>query len=89
MAPAIRRVCAQCVELCRRIGTLKGDCVAIDGSRLRAVNNRDRTDTRGKIASRIAHPEADVERCTQKTVRTDRRETGEARADKIAHPGRR
>lgn len=29
--PAIRRTCAQFVELCRRIGVLKGDCVAIDG----------------------------------------------------------
>ncbi len=27
----IRKVCAQFVELCRRIGTLKGGCVAIDG----------------------------------------------------------
>lgn len=29
--PGIRKVCAQFVELCRRIGTLKGGCVAIDG----------------------------------------------------------
>ncbi|MGC3939539.1 transposase, partial [Roseobacter sp. EG26] len=29
---AIRRTCAQFVELCRRMGVLKGDCVAIDGS---------------------------------------------------------
>ena len=28
---AIRKTCAQFVELCRRIGALKGDCVAIDG----------------------------------------------------------
>ena len=29
---AIRKTCAQFVELCRPIGTLKGDCVAIDGN---------------------------------------------------------
>lgn len=87
--PAIRRVCAQFVELCRRIGTLKGDCVAIDGSKFRAVNNRDRNFTKGKIASRIAHLEADVERYIQDMVRTDRQEEGEARADKVAHLGRR
>lgn len=28
---AVRKTCAQFVELCRRIGVLKGDCVAIDG----------------------------------------------------------
>ena len=87
--PAIRRVCAQFVELCRRIGTLKGDCVAIDGSKFRAVNNRDRNFTKGKIASRIAHLDADVERYIQEMVRTDRQEEGEARADKVAHLGRR
>ena len=27
--PAIRRTCAQFVELCRRIGALRGDCVAM------------------------------------------------------------
>jgi transposase len=58
----IRKVCAQFVELCRRIGTLKGDCVAIDGSKFKAVNNRDKNFTKGKIASRLAHLEADVDR---------------------------
>ena len=87
--PAIRRTCAQFVELCRRIGTLKGDCVAIDGSKFKAVNNRDRNFTKGKIASRLAHLEADVERYIQEMVRIDRQEAGEARADKLAHLARR
>lgn len=86
---AIRRTCAQFVELCRRIGTLKGDCVAIDGSKFRAVNNRDRNFTKGKIASRIAHLEADVERYIQEMVRVDRQEEGEVRAEKVAHLARR
>jgi transposase len=42
----IRKVCAQFVELCRRIGTLQGGCVAIDGSTFRAVNDRDKTFTK-------------------------------------------
>jgi hypothetical protein len=50
--PAIRKTCAQFVELCRRVGVLKGDCVAIDGSKFKAVNNRDKNFTKGKIASR-------------------------------------
>ena len=83
--PAIRKTCAQFVELCRRIGVLKGDCVAIDGSKFKAVNNRDKNFTRGKIASRIAHLEASIERYLEEMVRIDRQEDGEARAEKIAN----
>ncbi len=83
--PAIRRTCAQFVELCRRIGVLKGDCVAIDGSKFKAVNNRDRNFTKGKIASRIAHLEASIERYLEEGVRIDRQEEGEVRAEKIAN----
>jgi len=82
---AIRKTCAQFVELCRRIGVLKGDCVAIDGSKFKAVNNRDKNFTKGKIASRIAHLEASIERYLKEMVRIDRQEAGEARAEKIAN----
>ncbi|PTR15281.1 hypothetical protein C8J28_1141, partial [Cereibacter azotoformans] len=88
-AAAIRTTCAQFVELCRRIGVLKGDCVAIDGSKFKAVNNRDRNFTKGKIASRLTHLEADVARCINEMVRIDRQEEGEARAEKVAHLARR
>ncbi|MFV0410507.1 MAG: transposase, partial [Paracoccus sp. (in: a-proteobacteria)] len=77
--PAIRKTCAQFVDLCWRIGVLKGDCIAIDGSKFKAVNNRDRNFTKGKIASRLAHLEADVERYIDEMVRIDRQEEGEVR----------
>lgn len=80
---AIRRTCAEFVELCRRIGTLKGDCEAIDGSKFKAVNNRDRNFTKGKIASRIEHLEASVARYLDEMVRVDRQEQGEAREAKV------
>ena len=83
--PAVRKTCAQFVELCRRIGVLKGDCVAIDGSKFKAVNNRDKNFTKGKIASRIAHLEASIDRYLKEMVRIDRQEEGEARAEKIAN----
>lgn len=83
--PAIRRTCAEFVELCRRIGVLKGDCVAVDGSKFKAVNNRDRNFTRAKIASRLAHLEKEVGRYIEEADRADRQETGEARAEKVAH----
>ena len=87
--PAIRKTCARFVELCRRIGVLKGDCVAIDGSKFKAVNNRDKNFTKGKIASRIAHLEANVERYIDEMVRIDQQEEGEARMEKLANLHRR
>src|SRR6056297_3059690 len=83
--PAIRKTCAQFVELCRRVGVLRGDCVAIDGSKFKAVNNRDKNFTKGKIASRLAHLEADVERYITEMVRIDRHEEGAVRTEKVAH----
>ena len=32
------RTCTLFVELCRRAGVLKGDCIAVDGSKVKAVN---------------------------------------------------
>src|ERR1700723_2431094 len=47
--PAIRRVCASFVNLCRRMGLLAKASVAIDGSKFKAVNNRDKNFTAAKI----------------------------------------
>ena len=46
--PAIRKVCARFVELCREMGLLTTASVAIDGSKFKAVNNRDRNFTRAQ-----------------------------------------
>src|SRR6266446_10421843 len=47
--PAIRKVCARFVELCRKMGLLTKASVAIDGSKFKAVNSRDNNFTQGKI----------------------------------------
>src|ERR1700736_4944684 len=39
---ALRKVCARFVELCREMGLLATASVAIDGSKFKAVNNRDK-----------------------------------------------
>jgi len=83
--PAIRKTCAQFVDLCRRVGVLKGAVVAVDGSKFKAVNNRDRNFTKGKIASRLAHLEAEVGRYIEEVDRIDRQETGAARVEQAAH----
>src|SRR5436189_2243400 len=45
--PAIKKVCAQFVELCRKMGLLTKASVAIDGSKFKAVNSRDNNFTQG------------------------------------------
>src|SRR5690348_11049494 len=50
--PAIRKVCAQFVELCRGIGLFSQALVVIDGSKFKAVNNRDRNFTPHKLKAR-------------------------------------
>jgi transposase len=54
---AIRKVCARFVELCREMGLLAKASVAIDGSKFKAVNNRDRNFTRAKVERRRAQLE--------------------------------
>ena len=46
--PAIKKVCAQFVDLCREMGLLTKASVAIDGSKFKAVNNRDKNFTRAR-----------------------------------------
>src|SRR3979409_779483 len=72
--PAIRRVCARFVNLCRQMGLLAKASVAIDGSKFKAVNNRDRNFTRGKIDRRRAQLEESVARYLSQLDTADRQE---------------
>lgn len=71
---AIRKVCAQLVLLCRQIGLLAGASVAIDGSKFKAVNNRDRNFTKGKVKRRRAQIEESVDRYLHQLDSADRQE---------------
>lgn len=81
---AIRQACARFVELCRRIGVLTGTSVAIDGSKFKAVNHRDRNFTAGKVKLRISHLEESAARYLEEMARVDRQELSETRVTKIA-----
>jgi transposase len=83
--PAIRKVCAQFVELCRKIGLLTKPSVAIDGSKFKAVNNRDKNFTRAKMERRLAQIEESVARYLSQLDTADRQEPSEALAVKTAH----
>jgi transposase len=75
---AIRQVCARFVELCRLMGLLTQASVAIDGSKFKAVNNRDKNFTRGKMERRMAQIEESVARYLQQLDSADRQEPSEA-----------
>src|SRR5206468_9270071 len=69
---AIRQVCARFVVLCRTMGLLGQASVAIDGSKFKAVNNRDKNLTHAKMARRLAQIEESVVRYLQQLDSADR-----------------
>jgi transposase len=75
---AIGKVCAQFVALCRTMGLLSEASVAIDGSKFKAVNNRDKNFTRAKMERRLAQIEQSVARYLQQLDSADRQEPSEA-----------
>src|SRR5207237_3264769 len=80
---AIRKVCARFVALCRTMGRLTQASVAIDGSKFKAVNNRDKNFTRAKMDRRMAQIEESVARYLQQLDTADRQETSEALKTKV------
>jgi len=76
--PAIRKVCARFVELCREMGLLATASVAIDGSKFKAVNNRDKNFTRAKVERRRAQLEESVARYLSQLDTADRQPPSEA-----------
>ena len=70
--PAIRAACAQFVVLCRQFNLFTRAIVAIDGSKFKAVNNRDKNFTVAKVAKRIEQVEASIARYLAVLDRADR-----------------
>jgi transposase len=81
----IRKVCVQFVTLCRQFGLLAGASVAIDGSKFKAVNTRDRNFTKGKMKRRMAQIEDSVARYLSQLGSADRQEPSLGRTTKIEH----
>src|SRR5262244_1557189 len=79
---AIRKVCARFVDLCREMGLLTTASVAIDGSKFKAVNNRDKNFTCAKVERRRAQLEESVARYLNQLDTADRHEPTEALATK-------
>ena len=80
---AIRAVCRQFVELCRRLNLFTRAVVAIDGSKFKAVNNRDKNFTVTKVGKRLEQVDASIVRYLAALDRADREEGDVAEAKSV------
>jgi hypothetical protein len=80
---AIRLVCREFVMLCRKLNLFSDAFVAIDGSKFRAVNNRNRNFSKAKLKKRLQQINASIERYLGEIASADRRE-GEGPRTKTA-----
>ena len=71
---AIQAVCRQFIILCRDIGLIAGGTVAVDGSRFKAVNTRDRNFTPRAVRRRIEQVEESIQRYLEMLDTADRQE---------------
>jgi transposase len=71
---AIRRVCRQFMVLCRELNLFTQALVAIDGSKFKAVNNRDKNFTAAKMKRRMAAINESIERYLRAMDTADRAE---------------
>jgi transposase len=87
---AIRSVCRQFIVLCQKLGLFAESLVAIDGSKFKAVNHRDRNFTSAKLERRMKDIESSIQRYLTALDTADRQEPTIAQAkterlqDKIA-----
>lgn len=71
---AIRGVCRQFVVLCQQLGLFGENLVAVDGSKFKAVNNRDRNFTSAKLKRRMEEIESSINRYLTALDTADRQE---------------
>jgi len=69
---AIRRVCREFVVLCRGLNLFTDALVVIDGSKFKAVNNRDKNFTDRKLKARMQQLEESIARYLVELDRADR-----------------
>jgi len=71
---AIRRVCMEFVGVCRELDLFSASLVAIDGSKFKAVNSRDKNFTRKSVARRRKKLQANIDRYLAKLDAADQDE---------------
>ncbi len=73
---AIKATCRQFIALCRGLSLFSDTLVAIDGSKFKAVNSRDRSYTQAVIQRRMEQAEANVSRYLAALDTADRHDPG-------------
>ena len=81
--PAIRAACRQFIALCRRLDLFAHAVAAIDGSKFKAVNTRDKNFSRASIQRRMEQVEASIERYMAALETADRHEGELAQAKSV------
>ena len=81
--PAIQAVCRQFVLLCRKLDLFAEATVAVDGSKFKAVNNRDKNFTPTKVQRRIEQVEESIRRYMEAMDAADRQEDTSSRSKSI------
>ncbi len=71
---AIRRVCLEFVGVCRELELFSATLVAIDGSKFKAVNSRDKNFTRKSVKRRLKKTQANIDRYLAKLDAADQEE---------------
>jgi transposase len=82
---AVRKVCVEFVQVCRRLDLLTLARVAIDGSKFKAVNARDKNFTVAKMRRRKERIEESVARYLHQLDSADRQEPSLARTNRTKH----
>jgi len=80
---AIRLVCREFVMLCRKLNLFANAFVAIDGSKFKAVNSRDRNFTRAKMKRRLAEVDASIDRYLEQLAAADEAEPAEDKSQRL------
>jgi transposase len=78
--PAIRAVCSQFVVLCRQLCLFTRAVIAIDGSKFKAMNNRDKNYTVAKVTGRMEQVNDSIARYLRALDQADREESDIAEA---------
>jgi transposase len=76
---AICKVCRQFVVMCQKLDLFSEALVAIDGSKFKAVNNRDRNFTSAKLKRRLEEIESSINRYLVALDTADRQEPAVAK----------
>jgi transposase len=80
---AIRKVCAQFIELCRQMNLFADSMVAVDGSKFKAVNSSDQNFTQAKIKRRIQEAQASIAQYLKDLEAADLRSPAQSTAHQV------